>query len=172
MMLDSDLPPDSVLLTDAARRATELGDLTLAQRVARAAVAAGGGFEPRLILVSALGWAGRTAEAETERAALRALARTDAQRVQAAILEVLALAFTFRRPSEAEMVLDAAASTISDDAAALELAGALGSRHLPRADCPGRRDGRRGALSSALLPGRDALRRVGSRGGTRGAGPP
>ena len=48
LMLDSDLPPDSVLLTDAARRATELGDLALAVRVARAAVAAGGGFEPRL----------------------------------------------------------------------------------------------------------------------------
>jgi hypothetical protein len=40
-MLDSDLELDSVLLTDAARRATDLGNLTLAVQVARAAVVAG-----------------------------------------------------------------------------------------------------------------------------------
>ncbi|MGH4002413.1 MAG: helix-turn-helix transcriptional regulator, partial [Pseudonocardiaceae bacterium] len=57
LMLDSDLKPDPVLFTDAARRATELGDFVLAERVARAAVAAGGGFESRLLLGNALGWA-------------------------------------------------------------------------------------------------------------------
>jgi DNA-binding NarL/FixJ family response regulator len=123
LMLDSDLLPDPVLLTDAARRATELGDLTLAVRVARAAVAAGGGFEPRLLLGYALGWSGRWAEAETAQAALGTLAHTDAQRAQAATLQVLGLAFTFGRPAEAEAVLDAVTSTISEDTAALELAG-------------------------------------------------
>jgi DNA-binding NarL/FixJ family response regulator len=123
LMLDSDLVPDSVLLTDAARRATELGDLRLATRVARAAVAAGGGFEPRLLLDHALGWSGRWAEAEAEHAALGALACTDAQRAQATVLWVLGLAWSFGRPAEAEAVLDAAASTISDDTATLELAG-------------------------------------------------
>ena len=39
------------------------------------------------------------------------------------IPRVIGLAWTFRRPDKAEAVLDAAASTISDDAAALELAG-------------------------------------------------
>jgi hypothetical protein len=123
LMLDSDLLPDSVLLTDAASRATELGDLSLAVRLARAAVAAGGGFEPRLLLSHALGWSNRGAEAETELAALGALACTDAQRAQAAITRVLNLAFALGRPTEAEGVLDAIASTISDDTAALELAG-------------------------------------------------
>jgi DNA-binding NarL/FixJ family response regulator len=123
LMLDSDLAPDSVLLTDAARRATELGDLTLAERVARAAVAAGGGFEPRLLLGNALGWSGRWAEAESELVALGALARTDAQRAQATIFQVFCLTWPFGQPSEAVAVLDAAASTLSDDAAALELAG-------------------------------------------------
>jgi DNA-binding NarL/FixJ family response regulator len=123
LMLDSDLPPDSVLLTDAARRATELGDLALAVRVARAAVAAGGGFEPRLILGNALVWSGRWTEADTELAPLSSLASTDAQRAQAVIPRVIGLAWTFRRPDKAEAVLDDAASTISDDAAALELAG-------------------------------------------------
>ncbi|MGH3527867.1 MAG: AAA family ATPase, partial [Pseudonocardiaceae bacterium] len=123
LMLDSDLPPDPVLLTDAARRATELGDLGLAERVTRAAITAGGGFEPRLLLGNALSWSGRGAEADTELAALGALARTDAQRAQAAIPRVGALGCTLGRPAEAEAVLDAIASTVSDAAAALELAG-------------------------------------------------
>jgi DNA-binding NarL/FixJ family response regulator len=123
LMLDSDLPPDSVLLTDAARRATELGDLTLVTRLARAAVAAGGGFEPRLLLGNALAWSGRGAEADTEWATLVALARTDAQRAQAAIPRVLGLAWSFGRPAEAEAVLDTIASTVSDGAAVLELTG-------------------------------------------------
>jgi hypothetical protein len=123
LTLDSDLPPDSVLLTDAARRATELGDLTLAVRVARAAVAAGGGFEPRLLLGDALLWSGRGAEADTELAPLISLARTDTQRAQVAIPRVIGLAFTLGRPAQAEAVLDTIASTISDDTAALELAG-------------------------------------------------
>jgi DNA-binding NarL/FixJ family response regulator len=124
LMLDSDLPPDPALLADAARRATELGDLTLAARVARAAVAAGDGFEPRLLLCNALLWSGQWAEAaDTELAPLSSLARTDAQRAQAAILRVFGLAWSFGRPAEAEAALDAAVSVISDDAAALELAG-------------------------------------------------
>jgi hypothetical protein len=122
LMMDSDLQPDPVLLTDAARRATELGDLALAERVARAAVAAGGGFEPRLLLGNALHWS-RAAEADTELAPLVALARTDAERAEAAIPRVAALFFTLGRPTEAEAMLDAVSSAVSDDAAALELAG-------------------------------------------------
>ncbi|MGH3778812.1 MAG: LuxR C-terminal-related transcriptional regulator [Pseudonocardiaceae bacterium] len=123
LALDSDLQPDSVLLTDAARRATELGDLALAQRVAVAAVAAGGGFEPRLLLGNALVWSGRGAEAESELAALGLLARTDAQRAQVAIPRVAALAWGLGLPAEAEAMLDAVASVVADDAAGLELAG-------------------------------------------------
>ena len=84
---------------------------------------AGGGFEPQLLLGYALSWSGRWAEAKAELAALSALARTDAQRAQATGPRVLGLAWSLGRPAEAEAVLDAAASTISDDAAALELAG-------------------------------------------------
>ncbi|MGH3766817.1 MAG: AAA family ATPase [Pseudonocardiaceae bacterium] len=122
LVLESDLPPDPVLLTDAARRATELGDLALAERVARAAVAAGGGFEPRLLLGNALHWVpSRAAEAETELAALAPLAQTDSQRVQAAIPRIASLALGLRRPAEAEAMADAVAGTISDDVAAAEL---------------------------------------------------
>jgi DNA-binding NarL/FixJ family response regulator len=123
LMLESDLQLDAVLLTDAAGRATELGELALAERIARAAVAAGGGFETRLILGNALGWSGRGAETDTELAALGAMACSDAQRAQVAIPRLAGLAFTLKRPAEAEEVLDAVAITISDDAAGLELAG-------------------------------------------------
>ncbi len=59
---------------------------------------------------------------DTELAALDAMACSDAQRAQAAIPRLIGLAFTLHRPTEAEEVLDAVAITISDDAAALELA--------------------------------------------------
>jgi hypothetical protein len=123
LALESDLPPDPALLTAAARRSTELGDLALAGRSARAAVAAGGGFEPRLLLGNALTWSGGPAEADTELAALGSVVHTDAERVQAAIPRVAALAWGLARPAEAEAVLDAVSNTISDDAAGLELAG-------------------------------------------------
>jgi DNA-binding NarL/FixJ family response regulator len=123
LTLDSDLPPEPALLTAAAHRATELGDLALATRVARAAIAAGGGFEPRLLLGNALGWSGRGAEAEDELAELDALARTDTERAQLAVPRLAALAFTLGRVAEAERVLDALASSISDHTAGLELAG-------------------------------------------------
>jgi DNA-binding NarL/FixJ family response regulator len=86
-------------------------------------VAAADGFEPRLLLGHALGWSGRWAEADAELSALSALARTDVQRAQATIPRVFGLALPFGCPAKAEAVLDAIASTISDDAAALELAG-------------------------------------------------
>jgi DNA-binding NarL/FixJ family response regulator len=123
LMLDSDLRADSVLLTSAARRANELGDLTLAERIARAAVAAGGGFESRLLLVNALAWSGRGAEADTELVTLGALTRTDAQRARAAIYRVVGLVWALGRPAEGEAVLDDIEGALSDEAAALEIAG-------------------------------------------------
>lgn len=123
LTVDSDLPPDPGLLTKAANRATELGDLALAECLARAAIAAGGGFEPRLLLGNALHWSGpeRAVEAETELAAVATLARTDAERVQAAVPRSANMAFGLNRPTEARAMLDAVAKTVSDDVAALEL---------------------------------------------------
>jgi hypothetical protein len=91
LMVESDLPPDPELLTKAAGRATELGDLGLAEKLARAAIAAGGGLEPRLLLGNALHWSGpdRGSEAETELAAVAAMARTNTERVQAALPRAL-----------------------------------------------------------------------------------
>ncbi len=123
LTLESDLPPDPALLTKAAQRATELGDLALAEQLARAAIAAGGGFEPRLLLGNALHYSGppRAEEAESELAAVAAMARTDTQRVLAAQPRSANLVFGLARPAEGMAVLDAVAETISDDATGLEL---------------------------------------------------
>ncbi|HEX4099041.1 MAG TPA: helix-turn-helix transcriptional regulator [Pseudonocardiaceae bacterium] len=123
LVLESDLPANPVLLTAAARRATELGALALAVRIATAAVAAGGGFEPRLLMGNALTWSGGAAEAETELAELATLARSDAERVQAVIPRVFALAWGLARPAQAEAVLDDVGSTVSDEVATTELTG-------------------------------------------------
>ncbi len=122
LLLDADANPNATLLTVAARRATERGDLALAERLARTAVSAGGGFEPRLLLGSALGWTGRVAEAGSEWATLPALAGTDVQRAQAAMARAKVLAWS-GRPAEAEAELDAAVRAATDEAADLALAG-------------------------------------------------
>ncbi|HJT05033.1 MAG TPA: LuxR C-terminal-related transcriptional regulator [Pseudonocardiaceae bacterium] len=124
LTMESDLPPDPVLLTAAARKATELGDLVLAERVARAAITAGGGFEPRLLLGNALHWAGRAEEGAIELSRLAALARTDAERVDVAIPRMFTLAW-LGRITEAEATVAAVTTALSDDAAALVLTAGL-----------------------------------------------
>jgi DNA-binding CsgD family transcriptional regulator len=103
---DSDLLPDPELLTAAAQRAAELVDHRLAETLARAAIRAGGGFTPRLILANAL--TGRGDGAEREIADLERSATTDAERLQAALLRVLDLAWMQGLPAAAEAALQAA----------------------------------------------------------------
>jgi len=105
LVVNSDLPPDPQLFTVAAQRAILLGDVSLAERLARAAVGAGGGSETRLTLAYALSWLSRGDEAETELAALTELADTDEQRITVAISRAGNLFFSCRRPVEAEEVL-------------------------------------------------------------------
>ncbi|MGH8930697.1 MAG: hypothetical protein ACRDZO_08745 [Egibacteraceae bacterium] len=114
LALDSDLPSDPELLTTAARRAAALVDLTLAERLARAAITAGGGFESRLTLATVLVGLTRTADAEL--AALTEHARTDAEKVRATVLRVISLAWMWSRPAEAEAVLNAEAVVVQGDA--------------------------------------------------------
>jgi DNA-binding NarL/FixJ family response regulator len=123
LTVESDLPPDPALLTKAAHRAAELGDLALTEQLARAAISAGGGIEPRLLLGTALHWSGppRAAETESELATVAAIARTDVERVQVAEPRAANLLFGLARPAEAMAVFDAVLETLSDDVAELEL---------------------------------------------------
>ena len=105
LMLDSDLDPDPRLFLTAARDAMGL-DTPLAERLARAAVQAGGGMESQLAHCYCLVWLGRAAEAERALATLVEHATTDLERVQIAEQRAHNLFWTLRRLADAEAVLD------------------------------------------------------------------
>ncbi|WP_116100923.1 helix-turn-helix transcriptional regulator [Amycolatopsis thermalba] len=113
LVVDSDLDPDPRLHTLAAQRAIALLDVPLAARLARAAVDAGGGFEARVTLGSALSWLTRGDEAEAMLSALAPLATDDDQRSVVAVSRAGNLFFSCRRPAEAGAVLDRAESAIT-----------------------------------------------------------
>jgi DNA-binding CsgD family transcriptional regulator len=105
LMLDSDLDPDPELFLTAARTAIRV-DTPLAERLARAAVLAGGGMESQLMHCYCLVWHARADEAERELAALAERATTDLERVQIAEQRTHNLFWTLRRPADAEAMLD------------------------------------------------------------------
>ena len=105
LMLDSDLDPEPELFLTAARTAIGL-DTPLAERLARAAVMAGGGMESQLMHCYCLVWHGRAAEAERELATLAQRATTDFERVQIAEQRTHNLFWSLRRPADAETMLD------------------------------------------------------------------
>jgi hypothetical protein len=121
LSLDSDLEPDPALLTEAAGHAVQLCDLHLAERIGRAAVAAGGGFQAQMMVVSALGGLSRYPDIEVEMTALTALAGTDAELVRATVTQVLHIAWLAGRPAEAEAALETAEQRVSEDTARLQL---------------------------------------------------
>lgn len=112
LAIDSDEMPDHGLLIAAAHRAAALSDAPLAARLARAAAAAGGGFEARLTLATVL--VGNGDEAADELQDLAAAARTDGERAEAALLQVISLAFLSSRPTEAAAALDIAERSVVD----------------------------------------------------------
>jgi DNA-binding NarL/FixJ family response regulator len=121
LSLHSDLEPDPRLLTEAAGHAAQLCDLHLAERIGRAAVATGGGFQAQMIVVSAVGGLSRYPDIEVELAALTALAGTDAELARATVIQVLQLTWLVGRPAEAEAVLETAEKQVSEDMARLRL---------------------------------------------------
>lgn len=120
LSVDSDLPPEPDLLVRAARQAASLVDAPMADRLARAAIAAGAGFEARQTLASVLVGFGRVAEPELDE--LAAHAGTDRDRATATVLRVTSLAWMAAQPADAEAVLTAAETAVTDPAAQRELA--------------------------------------------------
>src|SRR6185295_17436501 len=64
LTLDSAEAPDVELLVSAARDAIALTNITLGERLARAAVRRGGGFDASELLARSLLWQGKAAESE------------------------------------------------------------------------------------------------------------
>ena len=114
LALESDLPPDPVLLETAAATAIRLLDLSLAERLARAAAADGAGFGARLTLANALSWLSRGAEAEHELAGLTVVAGNDFERVVVGFSRAANRFYTQQDPAGAEAVLAEAVGTVAD----------------------------------------------------------
>jgi DNA-binding CsgD family transcriptional regulator len=89
--LESGQADDPALLSEGAQIANASFDSGLAQRLARAAIDAGGGFAASLALGKALHVAGRYREAEEVLAPLEQQATTDQERANVAIARYLAL---------------------------------------------------------------------------------
>jgi DNA-binding NarL/FixJ family response regulator len=183
LSLDSDLPADPDLFTTAAQRAIMALDIRLAERLSRAAVASGGGFEARLTLASVLSWRSQGDEAETELAELATLPCTEAQRVTVAMHRSCNLFFPGRRPDAAQEVLAEAEAAVTDPDARAELLAVravfdvcLGRPHQAVAAAtaalasPALSDLAVAVAAYGLVGGLGALGRVGEVGATAEAG--
>ena len=106
--LDSDRPADADLLIASASQAGTLGDLSLAERLFRAAVDAGGGFEAQMGLAHTIGWLMRPEDADVELRRAIAAADTDARRTRAVLATVNNLYVLLARTEEGWAVLEQA----------------------------------------------------------------
>jgi DNA-binding CsgD family transcriptional regulator len=111
----------------AANRAWALHDLGLAERLARVAVEADGGFEAELLVAQMLSLTGRAEEAEQRLAALDGRADGDAERGRLAIVRVDNLIYSLGRLDEGLAVAEEAERRIGDPGARDELTAYRGS---------------------------------------------
>ena len=135
LRVDSDGPADPVLLTRATALAIGLLDMGLAERLGRAAIAAGAGLEARLVVSTAISFQGRPEEAKEELERTAALVQSDEDRARVTIMRAANLFWSLRRPSEGERVLrEAEHAAVSAGPGSLELRGlqAAFAYHLAR----------------------------------------
>ena len=102
LSLDSDLTPDADLLVRAAHGAVWLADLSLADRLAEAAIRAGAGPEPNFVRAHALSWLGRGEEAEAVLAEIPASELTDGDRARFAFLRASNMLWALADPARAK----------------------------------------------------------------------
>ena len=111
LSLDSDLTPDADLLVRAAHGAVWLADLTLADRLAEAAMRAGAGPEPSFVRAHALSWLSRGEEAEAVLAEIRTSELTDADHARFAFLRASNMLWALADPARAKELIDEASRT-------------------------------------------------------------
>lgn len=118
LMLDSDLPLDSELLTRAAQGAVWLSDLALADRLAQGAITAGGGAEAKFIRAHALSWLSRGEESDAVLDAIHTDELTDDGRARLAFLRASNMLWSLADPEGAKQHVDDAAAGIPAPAGA------------------------------------------------------
>lgn len=122
LTLESDLTPDAELLAAAALAAMQLGDLRLAETLAKHAADAGGGLQAKIVQAMAITWQQRGTEAEAVLAELASETRGKT-RAQIAILRAMNFATNIGDASSAARELDEAVP--ADDEAAQAMANAV-----------------------------------------------
>jgi DNA-binding CsgD family transcriptional regulator len=123
--LDSGGPGEAVLLSRAARRASDMFDMELSTRLARASLDLGGGVEAGLVLGEAKFRSGHHAEAESVLAGMVPLCRTDSELAQVANARAHNFHNLLGDPGAATAVLDEALAVVTDSAPRLRLLGRL-----------------------------------------------
>lgn len=116
LSLDSDLPANPELLTAGAQVALRFLNLDLGQRLARAAIDAGGGFEASLALSYAIGFSTDPMAADQILNELEEMADDDLQRLQAAAPRSGHMYYTQRRVPEALQLLARSRTAVRDPA--------------------------------------------------------
>jgi DNA-binding CsgD family transcriptional regulator len=111
LSVDSDLPPDVDLLCRAANGAIWLADLSLADRLAEAAVHAGAGPEARFLRAHAVSWLGRGDEAESILAEVPPAQLTDKDHARLTYLRASNMLWALANPARAKMIIDDASRT-------------------------------------------------------------
>jgi DNA-binding CsgD family transcriptional regulator len=116
LSLDSDLTPDADLLLRAAHGAVWLADLSLADRLAEAAIRAGGGPEPNFVRGHALSWLGRGEEADALLTEIYTSELTDVDHARFAFLRASNMLWALGEPARAKEIIDEASQTTSPQA--------------------------------------------------------
>lgn len=142
--LDSLTSLDPSLAVRAGRQAETLLDHELAERLARVAVDAGGGFEAELLLAEALTGRRQGEEAEVVLARLSEDASDDDQRTRVVLVRAQNLLFNLDRAADGQALLAAAGEAVTDIDCRDELALLRG--HIAQYD------GRYDAALDAVLP--------------------
>lgn len=123
LALDCDAPQPVEEVTEAAQQALRLGDLLLAERLARAAVDQSGGLDARLVLGQALGWQGRGREAGAVLAAVDPAALSESELMAWAVPRAANQFFMLGEPEKATAFLQTTRSRLTDPAARAVLDG-------------------------------------------------
>jgi len=123
LALDCDAPQPVEEVAEAAQQALRLGDLLLAERLARAAVDQSGGLQSRLVLGQALGWQGRGREAGAVLAAVEPAQLSESELMAWAVPRAANQFFMLGEPEKATAFLQTTRGRLTDPAARTVLDG-------------------------------------------------
>src|SRR5215217_5934674 len=123
LTLDSDQQPELELLVSAARDAIALTNVTLGERLARAAVIRGGGLVASELLARSLLWQGKAAEAEETLSSFDPDQMNELELVRWGLARIANLHWSMGDAEGADMVLDLLCDRVAHPGLKLVVAG-------------------------------------------------